>query len=55
VAVRLVPPPSGGLFRVGRPGRPFNWEVRQEPLPDSDRPVLNGRRWDDPNGVCAYG
>jgi len=50
VAVRLVPPPSGGLFRVGRPERPFNWEVRQEPLPDSDRPVLNGRRWDDPDG-----
>lgn len=56
MAVHLVLPPAGGLFRIGRPNNPFNWDARQSPLPKSDVPILNGRRWDDPNGefVTVY-
>lgn len=52
MAVHLVPPPDR-LFRIGWPPMPFKWGPRQNPLPDSEEPLLEGRRWDDPDGSYA--
>lgn len=52
MAVHLVPPPVR-VYRVARPTRPFNWSAPREPLPASEGPVFEGRRWDDPEGSFA--
>lgn len=50
---RLVPPPDGGVFRVGRALDPFVFRPPRDALPVQAQPVLGGNRWDDPLGQFA--
>lgn len=50
---RVVPAPTAGLWRVARGLDPFAFQPPPGRLPHSDRPVLDGNRWDDPDGELA--
>jgi hypothetical protein len=48
---KLVPPPRGGLVRVGRQPTPILWRDPRTRLEDEDAsPLLTGNRFDAPNG-----
>ncbi len=67
-ALHLVPPPAGGIYRLGRGDRPFAWSQGRTldqtitetlgELDDEDVPILlAGNRYDDPDNafLTTYG
>jgi hypothetical protein len=52
-ASHVVTAPDAGIFRVARGLQPFAFRPPRSALPDQDEPVLDGNRFDDPEGRFA--